>query len=140
MSSLNYNFVEVVDIVESANAQIWAPCSAHTFTYMHTQCVYSLTCGSLSTHLYVLKAQTWTRNYTIGLISAIILSRMEYTIKFLWCSVILTLVLCSATQCKEVGSGNEKYDNSSLQSSSWSKFNNATAEPPSCPDTWFVPS
>ena len=42
--------------------------------------------------------------------------------------------------CEEVGSGNEKYDTSSLQSSSWSKFNDATAEPPSCPDTWFVPS
>ena len=54
--------------------------------------------------------------------------------------MILTLVLCSVTLCEEVGSGNEKYDTSSLQSSSWSKFNDATAEPPSCPDTWFVPS
>ena len=54
--------------------------------------------------------------------------------------MILTLVLCSVTLCEEVGSGNEKYDTSSLESSSWSKFNNATAEPPSCPDTWFVPS
>ena len=45
MSSLNYIFVKVVDIVQPANAQIWAPCSAHTFTYkyMYTQCVYSLT-------------------------------------------------------------------------------------------------
>ena len=65
---------------------------------------------------------------------------MEYTIRFLWCSLILTLVLCSATLCEEVGSGNEKYDTSSLQLSSWSKFNDATAEPPSCPDAWFVPS
>ena len=65
---------------------------------------------------------------------------MEYTIRFLWCSVILTLVLCSVTLCEEVGSGNEKYDTSSLQMSSWSKFNDATTEPPSCPDTWFVPS
>ena len=64
---------------------------------------------------------------------------MEYTIKFLWCSVILTLVLYSATLCEEVGSGNEKHDNSSLQSSSRSKVNDATAEPPYCPDTWFVP-
>ena len=51
----------------------------------------------------------------------------------------MTLVLCSVTLCEEVGSGNEKYDTSTLQSSSWSKFNDATAEPPSCPDTWFVP-
>ena len=54
--------------------------------------------------------------------------------------MILTLVLCSASLCEEVGSGNEKYDTSSLESSSWSKFNDATAEPPSCPDTWSVPS
>ena len=63
----------------------------------------STSCGDLSTHLYVLKTQTWTRKYIIGLTSAIILRRMEYTIRFLWCSVILTLVLCSATQCEEVG-------------------------------------
>ena len=49
-------------------------------------------------------------------------------------------MLCSATLCEEVGSGNEKYDTSSLQLYSWSKFNEATAEPPSCPDAWFVPS
>ena len=142
MSSLKYISVEVVDIAQPANAQMWAPCRAHTFIYMYmyTQCVYSLTCGNLSTHLYVLKGQTWTRKYIIGLTSAIILRRMEYTVRFLWCSVILTLVLCSASLCEEVGSGNEKYDTSSLQSSSWSKFNDATAEPPSCPDTWFVPS
>ena len=45
---------------------------------VHTQCVYSLTCGNLSTHLYVLNTQTWTRKYIIDLTSVIILRRMEY--------------------------------------------------------------
>ena len=64
---------------------------------------------------------------------------MECTIKFLLWSGILTVVLCSATLCGEVGTGNDEKDaTSSLQPSSWSKFNDAIAEPPSCPDTWFV--
>ena len=118
--------------------------AVHTRLYICT-CIHSVFTHSPvviypPTCMYILKAQTWTRKYIIGLISAIILRRMEYTIRFLWCSVILTLVLCSVTLCEEVGSGNEKYDTSSLESSSWSKFNDATAEPPSCPDTWFVPS
>ena len=64
---------------------------------------------------------------------------MECTIKFLLCSGILTVMLYSATLCEEVGTGNDEKDaTSSLQLSSWSKFNDAIAEPPSCPDTWFV--
>ena len=64
---------------------------------------------------------------------------MECTIKFFLWSAILTVVLCSATLCEEVGTGNDEKDaTSSLQPSSWNKFNDAMAEPPSCPDTWFV--
>ena len=64
---------------------------------------------------------------------------MECTIKlFLWLG-ILTVVLCSATLYEEVGTGNDEKDaTSSLQPTSWNKFNDAMAEPPSCPDTWFV--
>ena len=65
---------------------------------------------------------------------------MECTIKFLLWSGILTVVLCSATLCGEVGTGNDEKDATSLlQPTSWNKFNDKIAEPPSCPDTWFVP-
>ena len=66
---------------------------------------------------------------------------MECTIKFLLWSGILTVVLCSATLCGEVGTGNDEKDATSLlQPTSWNNFNDEIAEPPSCPDTWFVPS
>ena len=62
---------------------------------------------------------------------------MECVLNVVWC--LLTVVLCSATLCEEVGTGNDEKDaTSSLQPSSWGKFNDAIAEPPSCPDTWFV--
>ena len=63
---------------------------------------------------------------------------MEWILKVLWCSALL--LLCSATLCEEVASGNENCDTSSPVPSSWSGSSDATAEPPSCPDTWLVPS
>ena len=60
---------------------------------------------------------------------------MEMDLQILWC-----LMLCFPTLCEEVDSGKGKCDTSPPQESSLSEINDSTeaAEPPSCPDTWFV--